>query len=122
MPCIQVVEPIDGFSFEQAGVDVPARAAAVREVENVVLVQDDGCEHVVTLTRNALTLWDPEVCFGDHPHRAVTGDLAEAVAAAEAWLSAYLGVGPENITRLLDPDDFDDQAGTSDVQTEGARG
>lgn len=107
MPCIQVVSVIDEFSFEQDDIEVAKDLEELREIEDVILVQDESCEFVVTLTGDVLTLWDPGLCLGDHPQCVVSGTLAHAVEAASAWLSEYLEVDVSTIVCVLDPDDFD---------------
>ena len=72
------------------------------------------------MTGTTLTLWDPEVSWGDHPKCVVTGTLAQAVEEAEVWLAEYLDVDASTITRTLDPDDFDGETGTLKVETEEA--
>jgi hypothetical protein len=106
MPEVYTVELIDELAFEQASHTVPPYEAVLRQMEEVILAQDDSCEYLVSLTGNCLKLWDPGLCPDEQETQTVSGTLEDAVQEAERWLIEYLEIDEEQVTRLIDPEEF----------------
>ena len=106
MPIVYTLQVDDEFYFEVEPVTVPPTLTAILEVDELVLVQDSQIEFFVTRTGDQLTLWDPEVHWGDQMRRRYQGGLAEAIARARQWLAGYLDVSLDEIDVMVEPDDF----------------
>lgn len=106
MPEVLTLDVTDEFAYELSPLIVPATRVALSRVADLALVQDASCEYVVTLSGDRLTLWNPEVHMADQATRRVRGDLEGAVAAAVAWLTAYLEAEADTLEVLLAPAAF----------------
>lgn len=106
MPTVYKIVSLDEDVFELESVIAPATREALRDIENLALVQDASCEYVVTWSGDRLTLWNPELVFGDQARRRFQGSLEEALAKAKAWLAGYVEVDEDDLEVLVWPEEF----------------
>lgn len=106
MPEVYTLTLNDEFSYELDARTVLPTRQALRALDDLILVQDDSCEYFVTLSRDHLTLWNPEVHWADQPRRKAQGSLEEVVREAARWLSDYLEVEDGRVDVMLEPSDY----------------
>ena len=106
MPEVYKLVCLDEDAYELESAIVPATREALRAIENLALVQDASCEYVVTWSGDRLTLWNPELVFGDQAHRRFQGSLEEALAKAKTWLAGYVEADEDDLEVLVWPEEF----------------